>query len=412
MTDLYLEEYLNLQPLLGSSIYTAVLFWLSFIGVCALGFVTVFTILYHRVIYARLLVPTFNSSFRPKCSIILPCKGLPNNFKQNLESFLHLDYDPYEVICTVESEHDPAVGPIREIITKDSRVSLVIAGLAETCSQKNHNMLQAIKKADNPDVYVFADSDIKLYGSWLSDLVLPLSRNDVTVTTGFRWLYSVTGGIGELTNVYQNIIIFVLFSFASFITNIGLWGGSMAIRRRDFEALGVGKFWQETVVDDMSLSRIIMKEKKKAVMVTPCVVPTDDALPTIKQSTAWFTRQMMFLKGYQKLQWYMAVSLAMAILSFLIWIPGALVISRITSFSFLDLGGAASLLLLFGVMATTLMYPFLGRLPSFGKFVMLQPVSLLTILHGILKTVITNTILWSGISYRLDFRGKVLHVKR
>lgn len=403
---------MDLNVLLGDSIYTAVLFWVSVAGAASLLLATFFAIFYHRFFYNRFIQPTFNNSYNPKCSVILPCKGIPHNFEQNIASFLDLDYDNYEVIYTVESEDDPAVMPIKKLVEQDERASLVVAGYSTTCSQKNYNMIKAIQKADNPDVYVFADSDIKLYPAWLTELVRPLSRKDITVTSGFRWLYSTTGKLAEQTNVYQNIIIYVLFTFASFVQNIGLWGGSMAMRKKDYEDLDVEKFWLKTVVDDSSLSKLIMKNSKKAVMVTPCVVPTDDALKSIKHSTAWFERQMMFLKSYQRLQWYIAILLALVIIGVYVWIPVALVISLLTSRTFLGLGGAGSLILFFGIMSTTLIYPVLGKFPAFIRFVLYQPISLFTILHAIMKTTATNTVLWSGITYKLNYRGKVTSVER
>jgi cellulose synthase/poly-beta-1,6-N-acetylglucosamine synthase-like glycosyltransferase len=273
-------------------------------------------------------------------------------------------------------------------------------------------MIAAIEQADDPDVYVFADSDIKPSRNWLNELIRPLARDDITVVSGFRWLYSSTGKMGEITNAYQNAMLYVLFTFASFVNDIGLWGGSMAIKKKEFDELGVKDYWKHTVVDDNSLSRLIMKNSKKSVMVSTCVTPTDDALKTIRQSINWFERQVMFFKAYQKPLWYAAILLVTTCLILQLLLPVSLVLSYYTDTTFLEAGGAATLFFFIGTMFCTLLFPFLGRQPTFFRFLFYQPVSLYSVLYGAFKTLFTNTVKWSGFHYKLNYSGKVISVEQ
>ena len=401
-----------LYALTGNSILTLLLFILSSVIVAGLLITTLFTVFYHRVIYEKKMRPTFDSSYQPRCSIILPCKGIPQNFEENIQSFFGLDYKDYEVIFTVESEHDPCVPVVKKAIENNSRASLVIAGITTACSQKNHNMIAALNSEYNPQVYVFADSDIKLTKAWLKELILPLSRPDITVTSGFRWLYSSTGNIGGVANAYQNSMLLVLFSFASYIQDAGLWGGSMAIKKSDFEDLRVRDYWAQTVVDDMSLSRLIMKNSKKSVMVPTCIMPTDDTLPTIGQSIKWFERQVMFLKAYQKKTWVFAIFVVSSSLFFQIFLPVSILVSSLTQRTFVGMGGVSSLILIFGTLFVAFLYPLLGKHPKPLRFFLFQPISLFTVLYGTIKTLFTNTVRWSGFLYKLNFKGTVVSVKR
>ena len=228
-----------LYVLSGNSVITFILLIIALLIVIGLFVATLFSIFYHRFMYEKRYRPKFDSSYQPRCSIILPCKGIPQNFEENIRSFYELDYKDYEVIFTVESEDDPCVPVIKKVIEEKSSGSLAVAGITTTCSQKNHNMIAAVDIANDPEVYVFADSDIKLLRDWLKELILPLSKPDISVASGFRWLYSSTGKMGEMTNAYQNSMLLVLFSSASFINDTGLWGGSMAMKKKDFEELGV-----------------------------------------------------------------------------------------------------------------------------------------------------------------------------
>ncbi len=404
--------YLDLQSVSGNTWITLAFPIIALVIVVGLFIATIFTVFYHRILYIKKIRPSFDALYQPRCSIILPCKGVPQNFENNIRSFFHLDYPSYEIIFTVEREDDPCVPIIKKVMQDEPGAHLAVAGITTSCSQKNHNMIAALDVADNPEVYVFADSDITLSSDWLKELVLPLSSNKIAVSSGFRWLYSTNSAIGAMVNSYQNSLLLVLFSAASFLQDIGLWGGSMAMRKSDFDELGVREYWAQTVVDDMSLSRLIMKHAKKSIMVSTCITPTDDTLPTIKQSIQWFQRQVMFLKAYQRKTWLIAILLVLSCLTLQMLLPVSLIVSSITSKTFVQAGGIPSLIFIFGTMATTIFYPLLGKHPKLFRMLLLQPISITTVLVSTVKTLFTNTVKWSGFRYKLNFRGEVISVEQ
>jgi hypothetical protein len=118
---------------------------------------TLFTILYQRFWYQRVLRPRYAQGFLPRCSIIVPCKGVPKNFGKNLEGFLILDYPEFEVLYVTENENDPATPVIREITGRHPNARLVFAGLSTACAQKNLNLLAGVREAGNAEVFVFGN---------------------------------------------------------------------------------------------------------------------------------------------------------------------------------------------------------------------------------------------------------------
>jgi cellulose synthase/poly-beta-1,6-N-acetylglucosamine synthase-like glycosyltransferase len=279
--------------------------------------------------------------------------------------------------------------------------------------QKNYNLLAGLKEAGDPDVYVFADADIKPEPGWLRELVLPLADDKVAVTTGFRWLHARKGTLGELTHSYVNIFIYVLFTVACFFGGVGLWGGSMAIRRKDFDELGVGGKWALAGVDDMSLSQLVYKARRKAVLVPPCVVQTDDLIQTVGGTVNWFERQIMYLKAYQKNLWFFLVFpvASLALLMFLL-LPFAVIAAFIPGHTFFGAGGGAALLFYIGELFTVLFYPLLGKMYSFPKFILFWPILRFTHIISYALTFTTNTIIWAGIKYKLTFSGDVAEIDR
>jgi ceramide glucosyltransferase len=374
---------------------------------------TLFTVLYQRFWYEKILRPRYAKGYSPRCSIIVPCKGIPKNFGKNLEGFLELDYLNYEVIYVAETETDPAVPLIRSIIERHRNASLVIAGLSTACAQKNYNLVAGVKKAHDPEVYVFADSDIKPGKQWLTQLVLPLSNAKVAVTSGYRWLHATKGSFGEQAHVYANVFIYVLFCTASFIGGVGLWGGSMAIRRREFEDLAVVEKWSRTAVDDMSLSQLITKKRLNGVVVPESMTHSDDLLPTARATIAWFERQTMFLKSYFKALWFFGgILITSSALLLLVLLPFAALASISGNRTFFGSGGGAASLFYIGEFIAVLMYPLIGPMPRFKSFLLYMP--LIRVTQGIsyFKTHFTNVITWAGVRYYVAFSGDVSRVER
>ncbi len=402
-----------LNAVWGPFLWTRLLFVLCLCIVSGIFFCTFFTVLYQRYIYGKFLRPRFDESFRPSCAVIVPCKGTTKDFEKNIRAFCTLDYDPYEVIYCVESVDDPAVTAINAVVRECSRSSLVVAGLTKDCSQKNWNQIAAVNKSENSDVYVFADSDISPKPQWLRELILPLSDPSISVTTGFRWLHAEHANLAQQTHFYMNSFLYTLYCFASFFGSVGLWGGSMAIRRKDFDEIGVAARWAETVVDDSSLSQLVKKSKRKSILVPTCITHTDDLIDSVRGATRWFERQMMYLKAYQKGLWCAAIPLIALALVTLIWLPVACIVALATPCSFFAIGGGSALVLWLGKLASDMLYPFLGTMPRLGAFVMFQPVALWIFLLSCFRTAFTNTVTWSGYKYKLSFRtGKVTGVER
>ena len=399
--------------LFGCNIVTKTLFIAGMVIVAGDFAAALFTIVYQKFIYKKRRAK-YGEGYAPLCSVVVPCKGVPKNFGNNLRGFLQFDYPEYEVIYVVESDGDAAVPEIKKILSENRRAKFAVAGLATECAQKNHNMLAALRMVDkSSEVFVFADSDIKPDKSWLREIVLPLQDSKVTVTTGFRWLLPSSGSIGELCHSYVNIFIYTCFCVACYFGGVGLWGGTMAIKRRDYDELGVEKKWSRASVDDMSLSAVAFKNRRKAVVVSNCLTITDDLLPTVRATVSWFERQIMYLKAYQKALWVFPTFLLALFSGVLICLlPAAAIGALCTKYTFWELGGGASIAFILGHTAIALLYPALGKMPYFGRFLLLQPYLRMTHVVSYFKTWMTKTITWAGIKYQLSFNGDVKSLRR
>jgi hypothetical protein len=187
----------------------------------------------------------------------------------------------------------------------------------------------------------------------------------------------------------------------------------MAIKRKDFDELGVGEKWSKASVDDMSLSQVVMKSRRKAVVVPTCITQSDDLLTTVRSTVSWFERQIMYLKAYQRVLW-MLITLPWSLLTvaLIVLLPGALLISLSADRTFFGIGGGAALVFYIGSIITVLLYPLLGTMHGFSKFLIFQPFMRSTHAVSVLRTFLTTTITWAGIKYKVNSKGEVTQIRR
>ncbi len=387
---------------------------LSGVLATALFLILIFSILYNRYIYSHILRRGFDSSYEPGCAIIVPCKGTPKGLEENIRAFCRVEYPKYELVLAVESNDDPAVPVLQKAIEGYDNASIVVAGYTKGCAQKNYNLLAALKKTNNPEVYVFADADIRPSGEWLRELLVPLSDPKLSATTGFRWLKAEKHGLGHYQHANVNAFFLTLFGFVSlFRMGSILWGGSMAIRRKDFEEFGIAEKWSRTAVDDFSMSQVLARSGCRSILVPPCITPTDDSIGTVSGTIRWVSRQIMFLKAYHRVLWIFGLgSLWFVAMILYLLLPASIVLSLFSERSFLQLGGGASLLFIGADMISSLLYRFFGPIKGYALYPFLQPFFRIGQLISFGKTLFARSILWSGIRYTLTFSGDVSKVER
>lgn len=351
-----------------------------------------------------------SNNFTPKCNIFIPCKGISDEFANNIEQFFKISYPNYNLYFAVESQTDTAVAVIKEKIEFYKKGELVVSEETKFCGQKNLNLVRAVDFSDKTaEIYIFADSDIAPDAkSWLDSMISPFQKENITATTGFRWLFPKNKSLGGLVHSFQNYILFVLFVFAAKFFNSGLWGGSMAIRKKDYDDLGVRERWLETSVDDLSLSEILVRNKKKTQFCFDAITDTDDTINDYSKTGKWFVRQVQYLKYHAKLLWIAAI--LMSIIAILMYVA----VLFIVIFSIMS----AQLILvpvffLGGIYLFSAMFALFGKSKNMVQFVLLSPISLFNLCVSVVKTVFENKIDWSGYRYFMNFKdGKVTKVEK
>jgi ceramide glucosyltransferase len=286
------------------------LFYYIFAAVILLVQLGVFVEAWRHLIYTVHLYKPKPSRYKPKVALICPCKGLDTTFERNIQSLFELDYPNYELYLVVESQDDPAYKKLCEIIGQQREsggfagASLVVAGPAESCGQKVHNLLTVCKQLPaDIEVMAFVDSDACLKSHFLSCLVHPLRVKTIGASTGYRWFVPMDNRLASKVLSATN---------AFFASTLGphpwnsVWGGAMAIRREVFGKLGMAQLWRGALADDYSLTYAIKKAGLVIKFVPACFVAS-------YEKTSWkdlisFTRRQFIITGIcRRGLWYLAL---------------------------------------------------------------------------------------------------------
>ena len=247
------------------------------------------------------------SDYTPFCSVIVPCRGVDEDLRENLSALFRQDFPDYEIVFVVDDDRDESVLIIKNLIAvltnpeKFVLAKLIVAGKTIDESQKVHNLRRAVLEVRaQSKVFVFVDSDARPGEDWLKNLVAPLQDESIGCATGYRWFVQKRGGFStHLRSVWNASIASALG--ANRASNF-CWGGSLAVRRETFERLNVREKWRGTLSDDFAVTRA-MKEAKLPIRFVPqCLTATVEDC-TFKEFLEFSTRQMKITRVYAAPLW-------------------------------------------------------------------------------------------------------------
>lgn len=347
-----------------------------------------------------------------RVSVFAPCKGDEKGLRASLNILGELDYPDYEIVFIVEDEGDGAFHLLKQFQDRHpGRARVVTAGKADESGQKVHNLLAGVKNADPAsEIFVFLDSDVALHRDWLSELVAPLADPSVGATTGMRW-YSLADA--DFPTVFRSCWNGVIVGTLKPSASSFVWGGSMALRRRDFEDLKVADRWRGTLSDDYVLSETLRAAKRRMVLVPTCLVVSPDPIG-FRDLIEFTNRQIVITKVYHRTMWAVACAwYAFYFLVFLVLVTRSVIEAAAGQLStaHLALAGIVALGFLKEKLLLDAIKVVLGDGPV-GGFAQRTLFGLLhaptAMLYGFntLVSLFRNRITWRGITYVLESNRK------
>ena len=205
-------------------------------------------------------------------SILKPLCGVDDGLEENLASFAALDWPDFEVVLGVRSAGDPAYPLARAAARRwPGRFRVVLQRGAPGMNPKV-NQLLTLARAARHDVLVVSDSNVRVDPGYLAEIVALLEDEEVGLVThpisgeGEVRLGSLMDHLHLTGSVTPSIVAAKRLGIRDIVV-----GKSMAMWRRDLEAMGGFEAVQDVLAEDFVMGRMIgaVLGKRVAVARTP-----------------------------------------------------------------------------------------------------------------------------------------------
>ena len=346
----------------------------------------------------------------PHVTLIVPVAGVSANLDMNLRSLLQQDYPAYAVIFVTQDEHDQAEPVIRKGIAGQTRARHIHAGKAVACSQKNYNLLQGVLASDSlTDILVFCDSGHYAQPGWLARMLYPLRISPfITVSSGYHHVFPEKRCVCSTGRAICVLFLYLVRKIPIFTQP---WGGALAIRKNDFQTLGITELWSTTVVDDVTLADHLQKKNNKV------TIPRDADLQTVVEDCSrqawefWLIRQWAYLKFLFPKLWLFT---GLTGIAFTVLISFSIVVVITGGGGIFDVREMAvpAVFLTAVVLGATI---FRQQHPAPGSLILWYPAFLAALYMAgwcHYRTWFSDSITWAGITYKVASGGKVVKIIR
>jgi ceramide glucosyltransferase len=173
----------------------------------------------------------------PRCSIILPIKGISNYLEENLAALARLEPFAGEILLAVASEQDAAAAPARAVVAKyPGKMKLMMGEAAGFENPKLRNVAKAYRAAKEA-IILFLDDSVELTPALYAELLLSLKPGIVAVTAAPRGEDAETF-FAEIEAASCNGYLFRLQMFLQQFGLAAAFGNAFCFRKQDLEAAG------------------------------------------------------------------------------------------------------------------------------------------------------------------------------
>ncbi len=148
----------------------------------------------------------------------------------------------------------------------------------------------------------FVDADVRPPRDWLRLLTQRLHH--FVAATGYRWCVPKRLTLANcIVASIDSSIVPIMFPGAHHI----VWGGSWAIRRKQFESFGMREAWRGTLSDDLVAANVLARYRSEVSLEPACILPTALDMD-MRAMFAFVRRQFMIGRYYSPLLWSAALA--------------------------------------------------------------------------------------------------------
>ncbi|HVP65912.1 MAG TPA: ceramide glucosyltransferase [Anaeromyxobacteraceae bacterium] len=237
------------------------LFAASLLGVLLVGLQV---IVLRRHVRAKIGAP----ADLPGISILKPLCGVDEDLGRSLEVFAGLDYPQFEVLLGVKDPVDPAWPLAAAAAARWPGRFRLVRQQGEPGLNPKVNQLITLSRAARYDVLVVSDSNVRVRPGYLREIAAHLGAEDVGLVT-----HPIVG-VGEhsIGALFENLHLAAsvatgMVAAKQLAGRDVVVGKSMALRRRDLDALGGFECVKDVLAEDYVLGVKVPSELGKRVAI-------------------------------------------------------------------------------------------------------------------------------------------------
>ena len=234
-----------------------------------------------------------NISFKPKVSVIIPCRNEEDVIEKTLNSVKNQNYPDFEVIVVDDNSSDKTAKIVEKFIDLNGLNNFKLLKRKEMNSKKAKAVNDALKYAEG-DVTVFFDADNRPENNCITNLVKRFSDDKIAAVQGRIF--------ANITNLISKIVFMERCGGfnARFIgrerlgLNCQFGGTTVAVRTKILKALG--GFNEETLTEDTYLTSNLIRQGYR-IVYEPNAVVREEAPPNISN---YITQRTRWASGHMK----------------------------------------------------------------------------------------------------------------
>jgi len=216
----------------------------------------------------KLLLPPVAEADLPAASMIKPVHGLEPQLRENIESFFRQDYPRFEILFGADSEDDAALGIVREVSARYPRVEsrIIVHGLPPWPNPQTYS-LHRLSQVAKYGVIVASDSDVEVAPNYLREVVTPLLKPGIAMST---CLYRGKN-VGDFWSNQTAMLMSVEEPAGALVANLlegmkfGL-GPTIAVRKDALDKIGGYEKFYDYSANDFILGNLIHKAGYQVVL--------------------------------------------------------------------------------------------------------------------------------------------------
>ena len=214
-------------------------------------------------------------AYMPPVSILKPVRGVDFASYENYASFCRQDYPEYEILFCVNDLDDPAVLPIRNLMSEYPRRSIrLLSGAPQLGSNRKVNNLALLAREAKYELLAQSDGDVRVSSNYLRELAAPFEHAQTGVVSCFYRgvsqpnLWAQIEALGAATDFSAGVLVADWMEGVTFAL-----GASVATTKTWLARIGGYEALANVLADDYEIGNRVGKAGGR-VMVSREVVST------------------------------------------------------------------------------------------------------------------------------------------